>query len=184
MATREIRLFPDPVLREAALPVEFVDDDIRMLIADMGETMRAAPGIGLAAPQVGIQRRVLVYSLSEEDPIHAVVNPEIVEREGEIVDVEGCLSIPGLSYEVPRSQRVVVKGVDAQGEPVEIDATELEARVLQHEIDHLDGVLFIDRIDPERRKEAMKQLREMALGADGLRASGFGGGAPLPTGKL
>jgi peptide deformylase len=163
MATRDIRLFPDPVLRERASLVAEVDDDLRRLIADMGETMRAAPGIGLAAPQVGIQRRVLVYSLHEEDPIVAVINPEVVERDGEVVDFEGCLSIPGLSYEVARAQRVVVKGIDENGEPQQIDASDLEARVLQHEIDHLDGILFIDRIDPELRKEAMKQLREAAL---------------------
>jgi peptide deformylase len=175
MATREIRLFPDPVLRERASEVAEVDGDIRKLVADMGETMRAAPGIGLAAPQVGIQRRVLVYSLHEEDPIHAVVNPEIVERSGEVVDSEGCLSMPGLSYEVPRAQHVVVKGLDENGEPIEIDAVDLEARVLQHEIDHLDGILFIDRIDPELRKEAMKELREAVTS---------GWGAPAPTGKL
>lgn len=175
MAIREIRMFPDPVLREPAAPVLDVDDAVRKLVADMGETMRAAPGIGLAAPQVGIQRRVLVYSLSEEEPIAAVINPEIVERSGEVVDSEGCLSIPGLSYEVLRAQRVVVKGLDADGSPVEIEAVDLEARVLQHEIDHLDGILFIDRIEPTLRKEAMKQLREGALGV---------GGAPQPTAKL
>jgi peptide deformylase len=181
MPIRDIRLFPDPVLREAASPVTQVDDDLRRLIADMGETMRAAPGIGLAAPQVGIQQRVLVYSLHEEEPIVALVNPEIVEREGEETDFEGCLSIPGLSYEVTRAQRVVVKGLDEQGGVVKIDATDLEARVLQHEIDHLDGILFIDRIDPELRKEAMKQLREAALGGGGV----LGGGRPAQTsGKL
>ena len=164
MAVLPIRLFPDPVLREATVSVGSVDDDVRKLIADMGETMRAAPGIGLAAPQVGVQRRVLVYSLSEEEPIVAVINPEIVSREGEQVDSEGCLSIPGLAYEVSRSVHVVVRGLDAQGEPIEIDAVDLEARVLQHEIDHLDGILFIDRIDPELRKEAMRELRERALG--------------------
>src|SRR5688572_8564141 len=137
MAILSIRRFPDPVLREATAPVAHVDDDIRKLITDMGETMRAAPGIGLAAPQVGVQRRVLVYSLSEEDDIHAVVNPEIVERSGDMTDSEGCLSVPGISYEVVRAQRVVVRGLDAQGGPVEIDAEDLEARVLQHEIDHL-----------------------------------------------
>jgi peptide deformylase len=181
MATRDIRLFPDPVLREAASPVAEVDDDLRRLIADMGETMRAAPGIGLAAPQVGIQRRVLVYSLSEEDPIVAVLNPEIVEREGEVVDSEGCLSIPGLSYEVARAQRVVVKGLDGQGEPLQIDASDLEARVLQHEIDHLDGVLFIDRIDPELRKEALKQLRDGVLEGGGVLVDGR---PAQTTGKL
>jgi peptide deformylase len=165
MTIREIRLFPDPVLREAASPVTQVDDDLRRLVADMGETMRAAPGIGLAAPQVGIQRRVLVYSLHEEDPVVAVINPEIAEREGEVTDFEGCLSIPGLSYEVTRAQRVVVRGLDEQGKPVAIEASDLAAFVRQHAFDHLDGILFIDRIDPELRKEAMQQLREAALGS-------------------
>ena len=168
MAILSIRRFPDPVLREATAPVATVDDDVRKLIADMGETMRAAPGIGLAAPQVGVQRRVLVYSLSEEDDIHAVVNAQIVERTGETIDSEGCLSLPGIAYEVPRAQRVVVRGLDAQGEPIEIDAQELEARVLQHEIDHLDGVLIIDRIEPELRREAMRTLREQAFGGVGV----------------
>jgi peptide deformylase len=164
MATRKIRKFPDPVLREVTAEVTEFDDDLAKLIEDMGETMRAAPGIGLAAPQVGIPRRVLVYSLSEEEPVVAVINPVITIREGEVVDFEGCLSIPGLSYEVARAQRVVVKGLDAKGVPLEIDAVELEARVLQHEIDHLDGILFVDRIDDELRKEALKLLREAALG--------------------
>jgi peptide deformylase len=164
MAVREIRMYPDPVLREPAAPVGAIDDDVRKLITDMSETMRDAPGIGLAAPQIGVQRRVLVYSLGEEEDIVAVVNPEIVELDGSIVDSEACLSIPGISYEVERSQRVVVRGLDADGEPIEIDAIELEARVLQHEIDHLDGVLFIDRISAELRKEALGILRERVLG--------------------
>ena len=168
MAILPIRRFPDPVLREPAASVSAVDDAVRKLITDMGETMRAAPGIGLAAPQVGVQRRVLVYSLSEEDEIHAVVNAEIVERDGEVVESEGCLSLPGIAYEVPRSQRVVVRGLNAEGNPVEIAAEDLEARVLQHEIDHLDGVLFIDRIAPELRREAMRVVREQALGTVGV----------------
>ena len=159
-----MRLFPDPVLREPAKPVGLVDEAVRKLIADMGETMRAAPGIGLAAPQVGIQRRVLVYSLTEEDPITAVVDPEIVDRSGEQIDSEGCLSMPGISYEVPRAQRVRVRGLGTNGEAIEIDAEDLEARVLQHEIDHLDGILFIDRLSQELRREAMKTLREALLG--------------------
>src|SRR5688572_32678332 len=116
MAILSIRRFPDPVLREATAPVAHVDDDIRKLITDMGETMRAAPGIGLAAPQVGVQRRVLVYSLSEEEEITALINPEIVEREGEITDDEGCMSIPGLSSPVTRSQRLRVRALDRNGE--------------------------------------------------------------------
>jgi peptide deformylase len=178
MAVLPIRLYPDPVLREPSAPVADVDDSIRKLIIDMGETMRAAPGIGLAAPQVGVQRRVLVYALSEEDEIVGLVNPEIVERGGTIVEDEGCLSIPGLSFPVARAQSVVVKGLDPLGQPKQIEAVDLEARVLQHEVDHLDGILFIERIDPELRREAKRILRERAL--DGVPAT------PLrrPTARL
>ncbi len=177
MALLPIRRFPDPVLREPAAPVPAVDDAVRKLITDMGQTMRAAPGIGLAAPQVGVQRRVLVYSLSEEDDIHAVINPEIVLSEGEVIDSEGCLSLPGISYEVPRAQRVIVRGLDGEGEPIEIDAEDLEARVLQHEVDHLDGKLFIDRISDDLRREALRMLREQALGTVGVEVR-------QPTGSL
>jgi peptide deformylase len=170
MAILPIRMYPDPVLREPAAPVETVDESLKKLVADMGETMRAAPGIGLAAPQVGVQRRVLVYALSDEEDIIALINPEIVERSGEQIDSEGCLSMPGISYDVPRAAQVKVRALNLDGEAVEIDAIELEARVLQHEVDHLDGVLFIDRIDPELRREAMRTLRERDLAAD-VRAS-------------
>jgi peptide deformylase len=165
MAVLPIRLYPDPVLREPAAAVGAVDESVRKLITDMGETMRAAPGIGLAAPQVGIQRRVLVYSLSEEEPIVGLVDPEIVESSGEVIESEGCLSIPGLAYDVARAQRVLVRARDGDGEVVEIDAEDLEARVLQHEIDHLDGILFIERIAPDLRREANRILREHALGS-------------------
>ena len=165
MAILPIRIYPDPVLREAARPVGVVDDTIRKLIADMGETMRAAPGVGLAAPQVGVQQRVLVYSMSEEDEIIGLVDPEIVERGGEtVIEDEGCLSIPGLAYPTPRAQRVVVQALDAQGNAVRIDAVDMEARILQHEIDHLDGILFLVRIDPELRREALGVIRERGEG--------------------
>ena len=167
-------MFPDPVLRERAVDVTEFDDDLKRLVADMGETMRDAPGVGLAAPQVGVQRRVFVFSPNEEEPVTAVINPEITLREGEQTDFEGCLSMPGLSYEVQRALRVVVKGRDVDGEPIEIDASEFVARILQHEIDHLDGIMFIDRIDPDLKKEALKQLREAALGLP----------QQQPTGKL
>jgi peptide deformylase len=170
MAVLPIRQYPDPVLREPAAAVGAVDDDVRKLIADMEATMRAAPGIGLAAPQVGVQRRVLVYALSEEEEVTAVVNPSITEREGEVTDEEGCLSIPGLSYPVKRAQRVVVEGLDSDGKKIAIEAEDLEARVIQHEVDHLDGVLFIDRIDPDLQREARRELRERAMGG-GVAAS-------------
>ena len=163
MAILPIRLYPDPVLREAAEPVAAIDDDLRKLVADMGETMRAAPGVGLAAPQVGVQRRVFVYAAGEEDEIVALVNPAIVERGAEIViEDEGCLSIPGLAYPVERAQRIVVEATTMDGERVRLDVEDMEARIMQHEIDHLDGVLFLERIDPELRKEALGILRERA----------------------
>ena len=160
MAIRTIRMYPDPVLREAAAPVTVVDDAVRALARDMAETMYDAPGIGLAAPQVGVQRRVLVYRTSEEDELHTLINPEIVSSSGEVTEDEGCLSIPGLSYPVTRAQRVSVRALDLEGKPLAYDAEDLEARVIQHEIDHLDGVLFIDRIDEELRREARRVLRE------------------------
>jgi peptide deformylase len=163
MAVLQIRLYPDPVLREAAAPVADVDDSVRKLVADMTETMRAAPGVGLAAPQVGVQRRVLVYSLGTEEPVLALVNPEIVDSSGEQVDDEGCLSIPGLTYPVPRAERIRVRGLDADGQPVSLEAEEFEARVIQHEVDHLDGVLFLDRLASTERREALRTLREQAL---------------------
>ena len=166
MAVLPIRRYPDPVLRDPAQPVEQFDDSLKRLIVDMGETMRDAPGVGLAAPQVGVQRRVLVYAPSEEDEITAVINPEILDAEGEQTDPEGCLSIPGISFEVTRALRVLVRAQNVEGEAIEIEAFDFEARILQHEIDHLNGVLFIDRIDEESRKEAMRLIREHALAVD------------------
>lgn len=164
MAQLQIRLYPDPVLREPASPVDVVDDTIRKLVADMEETMRAAPGIGLAAPQVGVQRRVLVYDVGEG--LQTLVNPEILDRSGEVTDDEGCLSIPGLAYPVSRAQRVRVGGLDAGGAEVEREVEDLEARVVQHEVDHLDGILFLDRTDRESRREALRILRDRALGIE------------------
>lgn len=161
MAVLPIRIYPDPVLREPAGEVADVDASVRKLIRDMRETMHAAPGIGLAAPQVGVQRRVLVYELEEE--FRALVNPQILSREGEDTDDEGCLSIPGLTYPVTRAERIRVRGLDEDGAEVFVEASELEARVIQHEVDHLDGVLFIDRLAPELRREALRTLRERAL---------------------
>jgi peptide deformylase len=157
-------MHPDPVLREPATAVTTIDDSVRRLARDMAETMYAAPGIGLAAPQVGVQRRVFVYRLSEEEELRTLVNPEIVSSSGEVTEDEGCLSIPGLTYPVTRAQRVSVKALDLEGNAVAYDAEDMEARVIQHEVDHLDGVLFIDRIDDVLRREARRILRERALG--------------------
>jgi peptide deformylase len=163
MAILPIRIYPDPVLREPAAQVSVVDDAVRKLIADMAETMHDAPGVGLAAPQVGVQRRV--YQAFEDDELRALINPEITKMDGEVIENEGCLSIPGLAYPVPRAERIVVRAMSDQGELFEHEAEEFEARVIQHEVDHLNGILYIDRVDPELRREAKRILRERALGA-------------------
>jgi peptide deformylase len=163
MSTRAIRTFGDPVLRQRAGEVEEVTDLHRKLIKDMYDTMRAAPGVGLAAPQIGVLERIFVWEV--EDRHGAVVNPEIVERSSETAtDDEGCLSLPGLTYPVERAAQVTVSGLDEHGNPIELTGTELLARIFQHEIDHLDGVLFIDRLPDDVRKDALRNLREQALG--------------------
>lgn len=162
MAILPIRLHPDPVLRERAREVDDVDAAVRKLIRDMADTMYDAPGLGLAAPQVGVQRRVLVYD--DGDGLRALVNASILERRGEVVDEEGCLSLPGLAFPVPRAEWITVRGLDEGGADVVYEAEGLEARVIQHEIDHLDGILFIDRIERDLRKEALRILRERELG--------------------
>jgi peptide deformylase len=147
MAVREIAKYGDPVLKLRAKPDAKVTKETKALIDDMLETMRAASGLGLAAPQVRVLQRLFVYQVGEERPA-ALINPVILEAEGEELGVEGCLSIPKLQGEVARATRVVVSGLDRGGKSVKIEATDLLARVFQHEIDHLDGVLFIDRSDP------------------------------------
>jgi len=146
---REILVYPDPFLAGKAVPVAAVDSRVRALIRDMFETMYGAEGVGLAAPQVGVGKRVVVVDVSPVDetiPPMAVVNPEIVERNGSVTGVEGCLSVPGVQGEVCRAETVVVRGLDEGGNPVRIVADGILSRALQHEIDHLDGVLFIDRV--------------------------------------
>lgn len=142
----EIVEYGDPVLRERARPVKQVTVRIRVLAERMLKTMKENNGIGLAAPQVGVSRRILVASLDHRD--YVLINPEIVSMEGQQVDIEGCLSFPSLQGEVPRAQRIVVRALDRYGEPFEMAAEGLLARVLQHEYDHLNGVLLIDRADP------------------------------------
>jgi len=146
---REILVYPDPFLARKATPVASVNDRIRALIRDMFETMYASDGVGLAATQVGVGKRVIVLDVSPVDetvaPV-AVVNPEIVSRSGTVTGVEGCLSVPGVQGEVCRAETVEVRGMDEQGNPLRIRAAGILSRALQHEIDHLDGVLFIDRL--------------------------------------
>ena len=163
MAILEIRKWGDPGLRQRATEVEKITDVHRRLVADMLETMREAPGVGLAGPQVGVLERVFVWEVGEEHG--AVFNPVIVARSDEEVEgEEGCLSLPGLYYPVDRAVTVTVEGIDENGGPVKLDADDLLARVCQHEIDHLDGVLFIDHLSEEMRKEALGILRDQALG--------------------
>lgn len=151
------------MLRQRAREVEEVTDVHRKLVADMIETMREAPGIGLAGPQVGILERVFVWEV--DDRHGAVFNPVLVDRSEErAVDDEGCLSVPGLTYPVERHAAVTVEGFDENGEPVRIEADDLLARVFQHETDHLDGILFMDRLPDDLRKKAMRSLREKLLG--------------------
>lgn len=158
MAVRPLRYFGDPVLRERCRKVEEVDDEVRALIDDLMDTMYAEDGIGLAAPQVGVPLRVFVYDVREPELEPGVfVNPRIVESEGSVRESEGCLSIPNLSEIVERSERVVVEGLDRDGEPVRIAAEGLLSRCLQHEKDHLDGVLFLDRVSPLKRKMLLKK---------------------------
>jgi len=157
-----VRQYPDPVLRVAADPVAEVDGDVKRLAERMSEVMRQAHGVGLAAPQLGILRRILVYRVSSDGDVHVLINPELRERSEETeTDTEGCLSLLGGDLQVPveRHVRVVVAAVDADGNAVEVDAEGLEARVIQHEIDHLDGVLIVDRAAKDDRKTALRDLR-------------------------
>lgn len=146
---REILVYPDPFLARKAVPVTAVNDRIRALIRDMFETMYSAEGVGLAATQVGVAKRVIVLDVSPVDeaiPPVAVVNPEIVSRSGSVTGVEGCLSVPGVQGEVCRAETVEVRGLDEQGNPLRIRAAGILSRALQHEVDHLDGILFIERV--------------------------------------
>jgi peptide deformylase len=160
-ALRHVRKFGDPVLRATALPVERFDDDLRAEVRRMGELMHDALGVGLAATQLGVLHRVLVYKAYVDDPITALVNPvlEWTSEECELGD-EGCLSLPGVHVEVERHAQLRVRARDEAGEEIEVEAEGLEARVIQHEIDHLNGVLILDRISREARKEAMRAMRE------------------------
>ena len=156
-----IRRLGDPVLRSRALPVETFDDALRSQVAHMGRIMEDALGVGLAAPQLGMSQRLLVYRVGPDAPLVALVNPEIEWRGEETeVDVEGCLSIPGVHVEVERSVHIRVRAQDEYGDERLVEASGHEARIIQHEIDHLDGVLILDRCPKEQRKEAMRALRE------------------------
>jgi peptide deformylase len=156
-----IRQYGDPVLKTRTSDVDEIDGAVAALVDSMIETMYAAPGSGLAANQVGVQRRIFVYDIG--DGARAVINPRIVESAGEWTYDEGCLSIPGLSWEIERPNEVHLVGLDLEGNEISIEADELEGRVFQHELDHLDGILLVERLNEDQRKEAMKILRSRTL---------------------
>jgi peptide deformylase len=160
-ALAHVRKFGDPVLRTRARPVERIDDALRSEIARMGELMNDALGVGLAATQVGVLHRLLVYRVLPDAPLAALINPEI-EWQGSEKEIgeEGCLSLPAVLVDVERPVYVRVRAVNEHGDPITIEASGLEARVIQHEIDHLDGVLILDRTTRDQRKEAIRALRE------------------------
>ncbi|MGH3496879.1 MAG: peptide deformylase [Nocardioidaceae bacterium] len=168
MAIQPIRLFGDPVLRTKAAPVVDFDKELRTLVADLTDTMLGAPGQGLAAPQIGVGLRVFTYYV--DGAVGHLVNPQLTLSAQRQLGPEGCLSIPGLTFDCERAMDVVAHGVDMYGDPVVIEGSDQLARCIQHEGDHLDGVLFVDRLDRETHKAAMRAIREAdwAPGSDPL----------------
>ena len=164
-------MFGDPVLRQRAREVTELDRDLARLVGTMQETMREAHGVGLAAPQVGVQKRLYTYDVEElaergadsDGGSGVLINPEIVDAHGEWAYEEGCLSVPGLAFELVRPKVVTVRGLDLDGNEVVLLGDELMGRVIQHEIDHLDGVLVLDRLEPDARKAALRELRTRAF---------------------
>ncbi len=168
MPAYAIRIFGDPVLRQCASEVTDIDGGVVRLASDMIETMYQAPGVGLAAPQVGIEKRLFVYDVGDGLGPKTIVNPVITEARGEWEFEEGCLSVPGLHWNIVRPREVHLAGIDLDGNDVSIEADEYLARVFQHELDHLDGVLLIERLDPDTRKQALRTIRTRVLAGAGL----------------
>ena len=171
MSTLPIRVYGDPVLNQVTTTVENIDGRVAALAASMIETMYEAPGVGLAANQIGVQKRIFVYDKGDGPVV--VVNPIIVESDGEWTYEEGCLSVPGMSWEITRANAVHLTGFDLDGNEIDVQTDEFEGRIFQHEMDHLDGMLLIERLDADQRREAKKILRArlVQLGAndpDGL----------------
>jgi peptide deformylase len=165
MALLEVLKYPDPKLREVALPVVAVDDSIRRIVSDMSETMYAAPGVGLAATQVGIPLRIFVIDVAAEgepSQLRVFINPEIIERVGKHLWKEGCLSFPGVAEDVKRAKQVKVSALDLDGKPFELEANDLLAVAIQHENDHLDGVLMIDQVSAFARRRIGRKLAEVS----------------------
>ncbi|MFJ3221105.1 peptide deformylase [Kitasatospora sp. NPDC086801] len=171
MAIQPIRLFGDPALRATAQPVTTFDKELRTLVSDLTDTMLNAPGAGLAAPQLGVSLRVFTYHV--DGVTGHLINPDLSLTEEEQDGPEGCLSLPGLRYDTKRAYGVVAKGFTMYGDPVTLEGTQLLARCIQHETDHLDGIIFIDRLDREQRKAALKAIRDTDWG-----------GAPAPVVKV
>lgn len=176
MAVLPIRITGEPVLHESAAPVTVFDDELRTLVDDMFDTMREAPGVGLAAPQVGVGKRVFVYNWTDDDDVlhrGVAINPELwlspvsVGEADEDEESEGCLSIPGERFPLKRADRVILRAVDLDGTPYEIEAAGWLARIFQHENDHLDGVLYADRLDHPHHKAAVKAVRKKSWGTPG-----------------
>jgi peptide deformylase len=164
MASYPVRVYGDPVLKQVAREVDDVDGSLARLVDDMVETMYESAGAGLAAPQVGVQKRLFVYDVGEGPEV--IINPTIVETGGEWYYGEGCLSIPGLTLGIVRPNQVHLRGYDLDGEEVSFEADEFLGRVFQHEVDHLDGVLMVERLEDDMRKQALRVLRDRALGLD------------------
>ena len=179
MSVTPIRLFGDPVLRTPATPVTDFDLELRRLVQDLTDTMLDAGGAGLAAPQLGVGLRVFTYHV--DGVIGHLINPELSLGEEEESGPEGCLSFPGLRFDTPRRLQVIARGLDEHGEAIAIEGTALMARCIQHETDHLDGVLFIDRLDRETRREAMRIIRDTSWGGPDpvVKASPHAGGSAV-----
>jgi peptide deformylase len=161
MAIRTILHYPDPRLRQVARPVTTVDDEIRRLVDDMAETMYAAPGIGLAAVQINVALRVVVIDISEgRNALQVLINPEILERDGKQVFEEGCLSVPGIYDEVERARHIRVRALDRNGQPFELEAEALLATCIQHEVDHLDGKVFVDYLSRLKQTRIRKKIEK------------------------
>ena len=172
--TLPIRTFGDPVLNQVTTDVENIDGKIAALAQSMIETMYEAPGVGLAANQIGVQKRLFVYDKGEGDGAKTIVNPRIIETSGEWVYEEGCLSVPGMSWEITRANAVHLRGYDLEGNEIDLEVDEFEGRIFQHEVDHLDGVLLVERLSDDQRREAKRILRKRRLrlradDPDGLR---------------
>jgi peptide deformylase len=172
MAVLSMRRYGDPILRLLAAPVAAVTPEIKTLIADMAETMWHQVGIGLAAPQIGVSLRIFVMDDGKRGA-RAIVNPVVTERGGVVKEEEGCLSLPGIFAEVERSKSLRIEGLDGEGQPIGFEAQGLQAKIIQHELDHLDGVLFIDRLPPVTRDRIKKKIQKEGLAPEGRRHHAF-----------